>query len=37
MDIWHFLLSLALAHFESDKAAELFNKALADSTDSDEY
>ncbi|PIW77143.1 MAG: hypothetical protein CO000_08525, partial [Piscirickettsiaceae bacterium CG_4_8_14_3_um_filter_44_38] len=27
----------ALAHFESDKAAELFNKALADSTDSDEY
>ncbi|PIQ04098.1 MAG: dUTPase, partial [Piscirickettsiaceae bacterium CG18_big_fil_WC_8_21_14_2_50_44_103] len=36
VDIWHFLLSLALAHFESDKAAELFNKALADSTDSDE-
>ncbi len=37
VDIWHFLLSLALAHFELDKAAELLNKALADSTDADEY
>ncbi|PLA74293.1 dUTPase [Hydrogenovibrio sp. SC-1] len=37
VDIWHFLLSLALEYFELDKAVELLNKALADSTDTDEY
>ena len=28
VDIWHFLLSLALENFESEKASELLNKAL---------
>lgn len=37
IDIWHFLLSLALEHFDVDIAAELLNKALIDSTGPDEY
>ncbi|MDG6772854.1 dUTP diphosphatase [Thiomicrorhabdus sp. ZW0627] len=31
VDIWHFLLSLALEHFEQKEAAELLTKALMDS------
>ncbi|WP_373020099.1 dUTP diphosphatase [Thiomicrorhabdus sp.] len=31
VDIWHFLLSLALEHFEQEQAAELLSKALMDS------
>lgn len=34
VDIWHFLLSLALEQFESEKALELLNKALDVSNES---
>lgn len=35
VDIWHFLLSLALEHFDEDKAVQLLTKALEDSEDSE--
>lgn len=34
VDIWHFLLSLALENFESENASELLNKALVVSNES---
>lgn len=35
VDIWHFLLSLALENLDSDKVSTILNKALTDSADTE--